>query len=315
AMPLTPDFIVDFDSPAAAPHPVALEYLTNGLSWAADYVARLNADADKLDIDAFITLHNDSGMDFDNATVRVVAGSVQRAQPGMPMVRTLGRVVSADVYAVNNSQATRQAVFDFYEYSLPQSTSLRAGETKQTLLLFARGIPVSTIYSSSSTVNDYTSRGSDEQLIPVGVTLEFENAGQGLGVPLPSGTFHLYKADQSGEPVFIGDDGIEDTPRNQLVDLDLGQSFDIRVRRIQTGYQEIPQMPYPRTEYVTDYRVIVSNAKTKPVVVEYTEQLGGNWQISKESLPHEKTSSSTALWRISVPADGQTVLTYEVQVN
>jgi hypothetical protein len=315
-IPLTPDFLVDFDSPAAAPHPVALGYLCNGLSWSADYVARLNAAADQLDVDAFITLHNDSGMPFDNATVRVVAGSVQRAQGAVVAPRTFGSITAeatADVYAVNNSAATRQAVFDFYEYRLPQQTSLRTGETKQTLLLDARGVPVRTIYSAISSASDYTSQGSGEARIPVGVTLEFENDGHGLGVPLPSGIFHLYKADQSGEPVFIGDDGIDNTPRSQPVQLDLGPSFDIRVRRVQTNYQEIPH-PYNRTEYVTDYRVTVSNGKTKSAVVDYSEQLGGNWQITQESLAHQKTSSSTVLWKIPVPANGQTILTYQVHV-
>lgn len=316
-LPLTPDFVVDFESPAAAPHPVALDYLTNGLSWSADYVARLDAAADALDVDAFITLHNDSGMAFDNATVRVVAGSVQRAQGGVAPVRSLGSVVTraaADVYAVNNGAAPRQAVFDFYEYSLPQRTSLRAGETKQTLLLYARKVPAQTIYSAGSGGGDFTNQGSGETQIPVGVTLQFQNDGHGLGVPLPAGIFHLYKADQSGEPVFVGDDGIDNTPRLQPVQLDLGPSFDIKVRRVQTNYQEIPRQPYNRTEYVTDYRVTFSNGKTKPVVVNYSEQLGGMWQISQESLPHQKTSSSTILWKVSVPAGGQTVLTYQVHV-
>jgi hypothetical protein len=82
---------------------------------------------------------------------------------------------------------------------------------------------------------------------------------------------------------------------------------------VQTNYQEIRQ-PYNRTEYLSEYRVTVTNGKTKSAVVEYSEQLGGNWQITQESLAHEKTSSSTVLWKIPVPAGGQTVLTYQVHV-
>jgi len=308
---LTPDFLADFESPTAAQRPIALGYLTSGLSWAADYVARLNAGGDHLDIDAFITLHNDSGMDFDDATVRLVAGSVQRAQPGA--VKTLGAVrveAAADVYAANTNRATRQAVFEFYEYSLPQRTSLRTGETKQTLLLFARGVPVQQVFSSSVSANDFQSQGS-EQAVPVEVTLEFDNDGHGLGVPLPSGVFHMYKNDESGEPVFIGENAIDNTPRKAHVQLDLGPSFDVQVSRVQTNYQEIPH-PYNRTEYVTDYRVTVSNAKSKPIVLRYEEQLSGLWQIASETLPHQKTSSSTVVWMIPVAAGGQATLTFRV---
>ncbi len=310
-MRLTPDFLADFESQTAARHPIALGYLTGGLSWAADYVARLNAGGDHLDIDAFITLHNDSGMDFDNATVRVVAGSVQRAAPGE--AKTLGMVrtqAAADVYAANAGRATRQAVFEFYEYSLPQRTSLRTGETKQTLLLFARGVPVQQIFSSSVSASDFQSQGG-EQLVPVEVTLEFDNDGHGLGVPLPSGVFHMYKNDESGEPVFIGENAIDNTPSKQHVQLDLGPSFDVRVRRVQTNYQEIPH-PNNRTEYVTDYRVTVTNARPKAVVLHYEEQLSGLWQIASETLPHQKISSSTVVWVIPVPAGGQATLTFQV---
>jgi len=313
AVRLAPDFLVDFESPEAAQHPVALTYLSGGFSWAADYVGRVNKDDDQLDVDAFITLHNDSGMNFDNALVRVVAGSVQRAQP--EAVRTIGRVVTAaeasNVYAATTNRATRQPVSEFYEYSLPQRTALHTGETKQTLLLFARGVPVRLVYSSGVDAEDFQSQSGGDQQVPVDATMEFQNDGHGLGVPLPTGVFHLYKNDQSAEPVFIGEDAIPNTPRKEQVALDLGPSFDIRVRRVQTDYQEIPHQNN-RTEYVTSYRVTVSNAKSKAMLLEYSEKLNGIWQITNESLPHDKTSSATVLWKIPVQAGGQTILTFTV---
>jgi len=117
SMRRTPGFLFDFESPQGGEHSIALAYITGGLSWSADYVARLNGNDDHLDIDSFITLHNDSGMSFDNASVRVVAGSVQRG--AQPEVRTLGRVAvaaSANVYDVNQSRATRQPVLELYQY-------------------------------------------------------------------------------------------------------------------------------------------------------------------------------------------------------
>ncbi|MBV8338429.1 MAG: hypothetical protein JO343_00605 [Candidatus Eremiobacteraeota bacterium] len=310
---LTPDFVVDFDGAAAATHPVALTYLSNGFSWAADYVGRVNKDDDRLDIDAFITLHNDSGLNFDNANISVVAGSIQRAQPGV--VRSLGRVTveatASNVYAVSTNRATRQPVSEFYQYSVPRRTALRTGETKQTLLLFARDVPSKLVYASSADARDFQRQDGDLAEVSVDVSMEFQNDGHGLGVPLPTGVFHLYKNNQAGEPVFIGEAAIPNTPRKEQVSLGLGPSFDIRVRRVQTDYQEIPR-PDNRTEYITGYRVTVSNAKTKPVTLQYSEKLGGIWQIQNASASYEKISSDTVLWKIPVPAGGQTVLTFTV---
>lgn len=315
SMRRTPGFVFDFTSPQSGVRPIGLAYLTSGLSWSADYVARLNQTDDQLDIDAFITLQNNSGFSFDNASVRVVAGSVQRAE--------VRRTVTGDVYSVGAaavatpsnvyagpSRATRQPVLELYQYTLPERTTLASGETKQSLLLFARGLPVHEIFEASAGGDSQTQNGA-EQNPDVQVRLEFENDGHGLGVPLPAGVIHLYKNDPSGEPVFIGESDIPNTPRKDVVRVGLGPSFEVAVRRLQTEYREIPHLNAP-TEYMTAYRVTVKNAKSKPVALRYQEQLNGQWRISDENLTHQKLSSDRVMWIIRIPAFGQTVLTFSV---
>jgi hypothetical protein len=34
-----------------------------------------------------------------------------------------------------------------------------------------------------------------------------------------------------------------------------------------------------------------------------------------ESLPHEKATAHTAVWKVAVPADGKTVLSWKVRVK
>lgn len=316
SMRRTPGFVFDFESPQSGARPIGLAYLTGGLSWSADYVARLNQSDDQLDIDAFITLQNNSGFGFDNASVRVVAGNVQRS--------TVQRTTTADVYSVGAvvapsnvyagpSRATRQPVLELYQYTLPQRTTLAAGETKQSLLLFARGVPAREIYEASAG-GDFQTQGGGEQHPDVEVRLEFENDGHGLGVPLPTGIIHLYKNDQSGEPVFIGESAIGNTPRKDIVQIALGPSFELAVKRVQTEYREIRHLN-AATEYITAYRLSVKNAKSRAITLRYQELINGEWQITSESLPHQKISSDRVLWTIGVPAGGQTVLTFEVNTH
>jgi len=187
------------------------------------------------------------------------------------------------------------------------------GETKQTLLLFARGIPTREIFEASAG-GDFQTQNGVEQRPDVQVSLEFENDGHGLGVPLPTGVIHLYKNDQSGEPVFIGESAIGNIPRKDTVRMGLGPSFEVAVRRVQTDYQEIPHPGAP-TEYLTAYRITVKNAKFKPVSLRYVEQINGVWQITSESQPHQRLSSDRVLWFIAVPAGGQTVLIFGVDTR
>jgi hypothetical protein len=59
---------------------VELSYLTGGLAWKADYVANLSADGKSLDLNGWVTLTNRSGAGFDDATLQLVAGTVNRVR-------------------------------------------------------------------------------------------------------------------------------------------------------------------------------------------------------------------------------------------
>jgi hypothetical protein len=49
--------------------------------------------------------------------------------------------------------------------------------------------------------------------------------------------------------------------------------------------------------------------------VDVRESHFGTWRITDSSVPAEKLSSTESRFRLSVPAGGQAVLTYTVQVE
>ncbi|MDH3590093.1 MAG: DUF4139 domain-containing protein, partial [Gammaproteobacteria bacterium] len=58
-----------------------LSYLTGGLGWKADYVAELNKDDDELELMGWVTLTNNSGASYNQATMQLVAGDVNQVRP------------------------------------------------------------------------------------------------------------------------------------------------------------------------------------------------------------------------------------------
>ena len=52
-----------------------LTYLTRGLGWSTDYVATYDEDEGTIDLIAWVTLANSSGVSFENASLKLVAGS------------------------------------------------------------------------------------------------------------------------------------------------------------------------------------------------------------------------------------------------
>src|SRR5215470_13970960 len=86
-----PTLTIDLDSNRAGTIPVELTYLTAGLSWNADYVAQLNDKEDKLDLNGWVTLVNQSGTSYRDAKLQLVAGDPNRVRAGMARERDEAR--------------------------------------------------------------------------------------------------------------------------------------------------------------------------------------------------------------------------------
>ncbi|KAK0341320.1 hypothetical protein LTR94_026856, partial [Friedmanniomyces endolithicus] len=69
-----PTLSVTLEADRAGRRDATLRYLTTGLKWKADYVARFDERAGRLDLTGWITLTNTSGATFTDAQTRVVAG-------------------------------------------------------------------------------------------------------------------------------------------------------------------------------------------------------------------------------------------------
>ena len=145
------------------------------------------------------------------------------------------------------------------------------------------------------------------------VFVEFDNKGGELGHPLPKGVMRVYKKDSAGHALFVGEDGIDHTAKNETVRLALGSAFDVSATRTQTAYRQIAGRPNPVFE--SGYRVELSNAKQIPVTVTVNEPMTGDWEMLSESHRHTKADAHTAKWQIQVPPDGRAILEYTIRVK
>ena len=309
-----PTLVVQLSNATAGSRQVELSYLTGGLSWKADYVAELNAADDRLDLSGWVTLNNQSGSAYRNARLQLVAGDVHRVTPAQ--METADFAVRTLKAAAEAPQMTQESLLDYHLYTLERPTTIRENQVKQVALLSGSGIPVVKEYRLQGGNYYYRGRYGDlGRKIKAAVFLEFANTEKsGLGLPLPMGIMRVYKKDSGGAAQFVGEDRIDHTPKNEKVRLRLGDAFDVTADRTQTDFQKIASGP---NETVTEsaYRIVLKNARKEAVTVVVEETMPGDWQIVQQSHPHQKESARTALWRIPVPAEGQTVLTYRVRVR
>lgn len=157
--------------------------------------------------------------------------------------------------------------------------------------------------------------GDIGQKLKVGVFVEFQNKGEGLGIPLPKGVIQVYKKDAQGNAQFVGEDQINHTPKNESVRLKLGEAFDVTADKKQTDFQKLTGTGRSGNIFESAYEIVLKNAKTEAVTVVVREPMPGDWTMISESQPHTKATSGIAEWKVTVPADGKATLTYRVRVK
>ncbi|MDX1914101.1 MAG: DUF4139 domain-containing protein [Methylophilus sp.] len=294
---------------------VELSYLTGGLAWKADYVAELSAKEDSIDLSGWVTLTNTSGASYRNAKLQLVAGDVNRAQQNMrPMAKAMrGDVMMAEAAA----PMQEESLLEYHLYTLDRPTTIAENQTKQVALLSATSIPARKELVLKGA--DYYYQGQYGEIgtnMKVSVFLEFDNKESAkLGIPLPKGIMRVYKKDNGGNAQFIGEDNIDHTPKNETVRLKLGEAFDVTADKKQTDFKVLPKPAKGHSAFESAFEITLKNAKKEKVTVTIQEPIGGDWKIVSASQPHTKANSQLAVWKIEVPAESKTTLTYRTQVK
>ncbi|HEY6061067.1 MAG TPA: hypothetical protein VIV10_10810 [Gemmatimonadales bacterium] len=301
-----------------------LAYVAQGVSWEATYQALIGASGAQATFGGAATVTSQA-LRTDSADIQLVAGTINRARAAKQPQFMIEGAVMAVARAAEAPMPTEQAVGETHVYSLPARLALEPGVPVSTAL-FPRATTAVTQEFVVPGVLPWRGwmgqTGSDANQVPVQVWYTFKR-GRGTPFgdrPLPGGTVSLYQADSDGRVQLVGEAMIDHTPAGKDVRVQSGDAFDVTAERIQTDYTQEPIPParrgLPTRQRVTaSYRVTVTNAKTDAVTVDVRESHFGTWRVTESSVPPEKLSSTESRFRLSVPAGGQAVLTYTVQVE
>jgi len=285
---------------------VEATYLTGGISWKADYVVKVNKEETAVNIDAWVTLDNNSGATYTNAKLKLVAGDVNIVQPPRPMAR--GGVAMEMAAAAPMAE---ESFAEYHLYTLDRRTTIKQNQSKQVSLFNAAGVKIAKKYEYRGQTYYFFQPSPQMPEEKVGVFVEFENkeANQ-LGVPLPGGVMRLYQEDSEGMLQFAGEDRIQHTPKDETVRLRMGNAFDVVGERVQTDYTVVSNRIFE-----SSYKITLRNHKESDIAVEVVEPMISDWEILQSSIPHEKRDAQTAVFTIPVKADGEVELTYRVRVR
>jgi hypothetical protein len=290
---------------------IEASYLTGGISWKADYVAVLAADESKLDLSGWVTIDNRSGATYTDASLKLVAGDVNRAQPErVPMA--LGDAVHVRGMMTKEEPFREEAFFEYHLYTLERKATLRDNQTKQIELLSAEDAKTKKSFVVQPQRAYWFFRAEDTEKPKVGVFISVENSKKNqMGMPLPKGIVRVYKQDSQGALQFIGEDRIDHTPEDETVRVKMGDAFDVVAERVQTGFEVLSSGHL----YRSSYKVTLRNHKSENIDVSVVELLYGDWTITASSHKYEKETAQRVRFDVPVPSKGGAELTYTVEIR
>lgn len=306
-----PTLVMSLENSGARKQQIETSYLATGLTWNADYVLTVARNDQAADLDGWVTVGNNSGTAFHNAKLQLVAGDLNR----LPQASGAREAIASGMAMAAKAQPQfeQENFSEYHLYTLGRKTSVEDKETKQISLLQGSSVPVGKLFVVNG--QNYYYRGQQSPGAPIKdavmVYYKFKNAEKsGLGMPLPAGNLRVYQKDSRGGVLFIGEDRIEHTPKDEDITVHIGNAFDVVSERKQTDYKRIEAHVWE-----VEYEITLRNHKDAPVVVQVNEPIGGDWEMLSATHKFTKTGAFAAQFNVPVEKDGTAVLKYRVRAK
>ena len=289
-----PTLIWRVRSPSGGAQDLEATYLTSGMSWHAEYVAQLEPGGSTLALQGWASIENRSGAAYEEAKIKLVAGTIHRATqpPGpVPFQMASERMVKAE----------ERAFSEYHLYEVPIAATLLQDEVKQIGLMEAAGIKAVRKFT-------YDPSKNAEQVM---VSEELENSTSNhLGMPLPGGIVRVFQRDKDGSLELVGEDRIDHIARNETVRISVGSAFDIGVERKQTDLKQVT----PRVNE-TAFEVTLRNHRDEAVDVTVVDHGYGDWDVLESSIPVKKKDATTFEFVVHCPPEKAVTLTYRLRTR
>lgn len=257
---------------------ISATYLTEGISWNAGYLLKIDNKNEAGTFGGWITFKNESGLDCKDAKVTFVAGDVRR-------VRESRRFAAPD----ETVEKDLQQYGDYYFYSMNQRVSLLSNHSKQ-----VEWIPAAEILLKQK----YFAEAHAGMAGGVGVykAVEVENTESNrIGIPLPEGVIRVFKDDGNNENRFIGENRLPYTEPGGSFYVPIGSTDGLSVEQQESGRNS--------------YKIIIRNTKGKAVSLRFHLHTGGR-RVTSVSKKYRNIGYSSLEWNIKVKSKEVYTITY-----
>jgi hypothetical protein len=304
ALATVPTLVWKVQSKKPGKQSIEVSYRTDGLRWNADYTAILD-DKNTVDLSAWATIHNDTGIDFKDTELVLVTGVLENHQP-VPQYAGYVPPRAPSVPPVS--------------FKVPRDVTIAAGGTVQVELVPARSGVSSRRVVLYETIADmsmqyqsymYTECYSYGQPANTGGNgeLALEVDAPTKGSVLPEGRVRVFKRKGDGLEL-LGEDNLKVNAATGHARLRLGTDEAIKGERRQLECKYNDQARSLREKF----EIKLENKSKDPVEVVLREYMYRwvNWKIDAEDLAGTKAANQTQEYRIKLAGNSKKTFTYAV---
>ena len=256
-----------------------LVYKTNNFSWTTVYrLKMLNEEKGELVAEAVIS--NNSDMNFEQTTLQLVEGNLNKIDGFRPRSEKMSR---PSIASVNNfsPRMNIDELGDYHIYALNDNHDL---ESKENITIRMYG-PLDVKYMKTYVFENSERRQKEE---PLEVQLTLSNMEKnGLGISLPGGKVEIYSYTQKTGLEYIGADNMGQVPKGQSTKLTSGRAFDV------IGNRKVLNYDRQRKSEEAVIEIGITNNRTESIEILLIEHINGDWIIKDESVNYKKEDAST----------------------
>jgi hypothetical protein len=287
-----------------------LTYPTSGLGWRAAYSMRLvKGDACRARLEALASIANRSGRDYDDAKIKLVAGSPNISHGGGPhpvMYKSMAAAPAPE------SLPEQSSLGDYRSYAIDGALDLPDASVTQ-VPLYAPG--------EIGCERRWIAENGGAWFPPKPMLAEGSSASQGAPVVseirftpdenLPAGNLRVLTEDRDGRIEFLGDARIADTQKGRAVSIALGNAFDLRATRERTAFS----VDKAAREMHEAFRITLANTgeNARTITVREHPNRWRAWTLQSSSRKPAKETPDLLEFEVAVPANGNATLDYAVK--
>ncbi|MDZ4755221.1 MAG: hypothetical protein SGJ11_12105 [Phycisphaerae bacterium] len=299
---------------------VEISYFTSGISWAADYVGTVDRPESSMSFEGFVTIINNSGEDYEHASVRMVVGTINLvekiaalAQRGIVSNEVLERLrggaavqsmpaparaavggALADSFkerADDQKQIVKEGLSEYFIFTVPGTETVKNGWSKRMRLFEGTKVPFRVEYR-------YRPQEYGDGLVRLYLVRNDEASTLG-GSPLPDGTVRLFQTTASNDGLgVLAFVTTKYVPIGQEFEFNLGSDPQVLLERIvQRNYRDEFWFKVGNTDK------LVSPAGGEKIDQRYAIAGWNDHEVRVERIRNYRDVPVTVAWRFPIDGD------------